>query len=402
MTRLTGKLRWLAAAFMLLSTLLVAMACVAVVFDLVSPLIWGESYSGDLAKIPYYADKSWTQQFIRDEEAIGSGKVRYAPFTVWKRPEYSSSTVNVDARGRRVVPSASQDPAALRIYFFGGSAMWGTSSPDWATIPNQVVELSKGRSPRAIHAVNCAESAWVSTQNVIALAQALQHGERPHIVVVYEGANDLMMGLTNADAYQHTEYPRIKKMFDAQGRGRGSVEVRWPSLQQVARSLLPNTFFRIDRSRQYALVPYDWSEEQLEELAQQVAGVYRTNQDLVRAWGRRYGFEPHFYWQPHLHYDRKPHSEAERAMHNPEMQWPRIFLRFLRLVEPKIAEGQPEDFRDLSQVFADQQQQIYTDPVHVTPEGSRLVAAAIVDDLEQHSPAFRSDSASANAGEDRK
>jgi lysophospholipase L1-like esterase len=374
---------------MLLSTMAAILLLAAVLFDLVSPLLWGEGFSGDLARIPYYADKAWTAQFVADQEAIGSSTVAYAPFTVWQRPGYRSSTVNVDDAGRRVVPAASTDPAALRVFFFGGSAMWGTSSPDWATIPNQVVELSKDRSPRPIHAVNYGESAWVSTQSVIALEQSLRRGERPEIVVFYEGANDLLLGMTNASAYEHLEYLRIETLFNSQGRGRDTATVRWPKPSLLARALLPNTFFRMDRRNQYSRVPYDWTDEELGRLADQVVSVYRTNQDLVRALATRYGFEVRFYWQPHLSYDKKPVCEAEKAMDNPQARWPRMFRRFIRQVEPRLAEIRSDDFRDLSRVFADRTEQIFTDPVHVTPDGNRLVATAMVEDLERNCRAFQ-------------
>lgn len=392
MVRLSNRWKVLTACYALFSMVVVAIACLAVIFDVASPFFTGKSYSGDLLDIPYYADKPWARQFLEDEEAIASAMVRYEPFTVWRHPPYQSSTVNVDASRRRVVPATSQAPDALQVFFFGGSTMWGTSSPDWATLPNQVVELFQGRSTRPLHAVNFGESAWVSTQSLIALQQALQRGERPEVVVFYEGANDLLMGFVNNSPFEHGEYVRVASVFNSNGRGRGSRMVWFPRPGSLARGLMPNTFFRFDRSQQYARAPVGGSEEQLQQLAEQVAQVYRTNQETVRALGRRYQFETRFYWQPHSAYGKKPLNEAEEAIiaqRTPNPQWLRSFRRFASLVHAAVTEMPSEDSRDLSNVFAEQTQQIYTDPSHVTPEGNRLIAEAMVEDLARNCAAFQ-------------
>lgn len=44
------------------------------------------SPSASLAGIPYYERQSWTARFIADQEGVGTGKVHYEPFTVWRRP----------------------------------------------------------------------------------------------------------------------------------------------------------------------------------------------------------------------------------------------------------------------------------------------------------------------------
>jgi hypothetical protein len=96
---------------------------------------------------------------------------------------YQSPTVNVNPSGERVVPGASQDPTAVQIWFFGGSTMWGTSSPDWGTIPAQFQRLAEEQWDRPLAVRNLGESAWVSTQSVIPLIQELQHGRVPDSVV---------------------------------------------------------------------------------------------------------------------------------------------------------------------------------------------------------------------------
>ena len=143
MTR--GRLRKILLAF---SRLYAYVACVglstAFLLVMLDALVGRrtESFSGELRSVPYYADKHWTDQFIRDQDQIGSSRARYAPFTVWSRPPYQSETVNVNFEGLRVVPNTDCGEASLKVWFFGGSTMWGTSSPDWGTIPAQFQTLA--------------------------------------------------------------------------------------------------------------------------------------------------------------------------------------------------------------------------------------------------------------------
>jgi lysophospholipase L1-like esterase len=371
--------------YALISVLLVTMILGAVVCDMVVGLQRRDSSWGDLAKIPYYADKPWTAQLIRDERSASLANARYAPFTVWKRPSYTSPTVTIDEAGRRVVPAASHDPEALKVFFFGGSTMWGSSSPDGETIPNQVVELSRGLSGRPLRGVNYGESAWVSTQSVIALQQALQHGEMPDIVIFYEGVNDILMALTNGSAYEHADYGRIAALFNDSDRGRGRA-FRTPSLRALARVLMPNTFFQLDRRRAQGSA---WSDDDLRRLAADVFRVYRSNLETVRALARHHGFEARFYWQPSLRYDRKPVTVAEAAIEGVDEEWAGLHRRFNAFFVPLLDELKGNDFMNLSGIFENQTQQIYTSPMHLTPEGNRLIAMAILQDLSRNSAAFR-------------
>jgi hypothetical protein len=50
-----------------------------------------EPFSGDLKSIPYDTSQPWTEQFVRDQDQIGSSRTRYVPFTVWRRPVFQPS-----------------------------------------------------------------------------------------------------------------------------------------------------------------------------------------------------------------------------------------------------------------------------------------------------------------------
>jgi lysophospholipase L1-like esterase len=339
------------------------------------------NFSEDLQSIPYYASQPWTPRFEADQNGIASAKVEYQPFTVWRRPPYSSGTVNVNADGLRVVPGSRCEEGAPRIFFFGGSTMWGTSSPDEGTIPALFLREVSPLSGGPLCVKNFGESAWVSTQSVIALINAIQRKEIPDLVIFYEGANDLNWTFGNNSPYRHGGYESIAATFKRASRGRGQGRNRTVDLASVVRALAPNIATALDRRRQFGNGPSDRSPQGVERLANQAIDVYFANQQIVRALAREYGFRCHFFWQPFLIYDRKPLAEGESNILDRAATWAESFRPFAAAANARITTNQASDFTDLSGLFATTEAQLYTDMVHVTPDGNALVAHAMAKTL---------------------
>ncbi len=338
-------------------------------------------FSGDLQSIPYYQSQPWTRRFEADQNGIASAKVEYRPYTVWRRPPYASGTVNVDADSLRVVPGSTSEEGVPLIFFFGGSTMWGTNSPDEGTIPALFLRKVRPIIGDRISVRNFGESAWVSTQSVIALINAIQRKEIPDLVIFYEGANDLNWTFGNDSPYRHAGYEPIAATFS--GRGRGQGRHRAVDLGGVLRALAPNIATALDRRRQLGNGPSDRSPQGIDRLANQAMDVYFANLQMVRALAREYGFRCHFFWQPFLIYDRKPLADGESIILDRANSWAESFRPFAASANArvKVATNQVSDFSDLSGLFATTEEQIYTDMVHVTPQGNALVADAMAETL---------------------
>ena len=367
------------------SRLYVMVACVglssALLLAVLDALVGArtETFSGAIRSVPYYADKKWTDQFIRDQDQIGSYRVRYSPFTVWRRPPYQSETVNVDSDGLRVVPNTDCGEASLKVWFFGGSTMWGTNSPDWGTIPGQFQTLA-GKDRRVPLCVrNFGESAWVSTQSVIALIQQLQRGNVPDCVIFYHGANDLMWAFGNSQPYRHAEYQQIAAKFDRTGRGRGRQSAVGRDPADLLAFVAPAIKARWDKSRSSAEWPQDDSPDALARLARETVDVCLANHRIVLALAKDHGFKAHFFWQPYLIYDRKPLSPGEQEMLKRSERWATTFRIFAAAANEHVAANVGPEFTDLSNCFSDFQGQLYTDIGHVTPEANELVARDILE-----------------------
>ncbi len=357
---------------------LLAAALLLPIADVIVGYVPGTSYSGRLASIPYYARQAWTGRFVADQDAIGSARVRYEPFTVWRRPPYASETVNVGPDRQRVVPGSDCTPGARKIWFFGGSSMWGTSSPDWATIPALFRAEMHERTTAPLCVRNFGESAWSSTQEVIALVKALQRGELPDVAVFYDGANDLNFAFENGDPYGHAQFAIVRRQFDRSRRSRGGGRGVERSPSELLRWFAPNLAARVDQA--WPVAPEQAAGHRLDpgELAAEAVRVLRLNREVVRALASRFGFEVHFFWQPYLVAGRKPLAPGEEQMMASARRYRPGFLSMVEFANALVASGQAPDETDLSRVFEGTTEQVYTDPVHVTPRGNELVVRAMV------------------------
>lgn len=103
----------------------------------------------------------------------------------WRRAEWASENVHVEGPylQRRTVNATTS--GAAKVYFFGGSTMWGDGSPDSGTIPSQFAART------GIHAENFGDPGYTAHQSLLLLIQLLQEGHQPDLVVFYDGVNEV-------------------------------------------------------------------------------------------------------------------------------------------------------------------------------------------------------------------
>ena len=135
----------------------------------------------------------WFADFTREYDATRPQRWKsYVYFG--RKPSFKGRYVNIDADGHRVTPQPSSpaEPAA-RVFFMGGSTMWGTEQRDSATIAAVAAQRLQGLAGPAgrIEVTNFGESGYVNTQELLELMLALRAGKRPDVVVFYDGINDV-------------------------------------------------------------------------------------------------------------------------------------------------------------------------------------------------------------------
>src|SRR5690242_7607921 len=133
--------------------------------------------------VSYYSSQPWARKYWQEFRL--SRKQRYYPYVGWRRAFFSGETINIDHNGVRVTPGADCREGAFKVFAFGESSMWGTGSPDWGTIPAQLQSRLENSRQWPVCVVNFAESAYVSTQDLLMLLMQLQAGNRPDWVLFY-------------------------------------------------------------------------------------------------------------------------------------------------------------------------------------------------------------------------
>jgi hypothetical protein len=121
------------------------------------------------------------------------------------------------------------------------------------------------------------------------------------------------------------------------------------------------------------------------QLVEQVVNWYAQNVKVVEMLGREYRFEPMFYWQPVLF--TKPNRGALEQQELSKYSWAEsIFLD----VDQSIANDQVLNsdtrWHNISRIFGDSADVLYTDFCHTTERGNAIVAKAMADDLVAMQP----------------
>ncbi len=312
-----------------------------------------------------YGDAPWLNDYWFEQTT--NIKARWAPYVYWRMREMSSDTVNIDALGRRkTVQNVIANETNLLVYMFGGSTLWGWGVPDQHTIPSEVASLLNQKN---IKIVNYGEQGYVNTQSYLQLLLALRRGERPDVVIFYDGFNDLLVPTFHYDAgLPHNETKRIAEFKLSLN------EERWRTYQLAFKFAYGRTLKYARRIREWLSPPDSTSMSENEKWAsaEEVIRIYEFNKNLVNDLARRYNFRSVFFLQPILGVD--PNNLPEPG------QKATIFEAGYRIAHDRFASHSDLIFLD-GALEADSR--YYLDDVHITHEGNRIIAREIYNILER-------------------
>jgi hypothetical protein len=317
----------------------------------------------------YYASQPWSHQYWT--EFTASRRQSYRSFVTWGRTPFQGAFINIDRDGRRVTPGAVCSAESYKVFAFGGSAMWGTGSPDWGTIPAYLeTELTAVRQG-PVCVANFGESAYGSTEGVIQLMLELRSGHVPDLVIFYDGANDTYSAYQSGRSTLHPNITQIAAKFEKPS----SPFLAWVKASHSYRLLerLVTKLKQQERHDSRALSTYKTMGIDTEALSNGVVTTYLGNYEVVKALARKYGFRPVFFWQPVLLVGSKPLTGEEREMkaeQDPALT--ELYQSVYRRVEQ--AARTHEGLYYMGNVFDDFKPLVWIDHAHVTPEGNRVVA----------------------------
>ena len=342
-----------------------------------------------MAGSPPYRGYAWAQKFWNEEyqRRASSSAPHYVPFLIWGERPWHSSTINVDesAMGnlRRTLNATTPACDLARrkvIWMFGGSTLFGMGVPDMETIPSHLSQQLNAGGRGCFQVVNLGMEGYLTNQELILLMEALKSGQRPDMVVFYDGVNEAYAAAapgTPGRPTPHLEFESIK------GRMEGSFSsavdfLRNSNAVQLARAIMGRL-----RRRSESSVPAS-----TEEAARVAATLdnYQANIRVLRNLARAYNFTVIFFWQPSLASGNKPLTAFEEQFRSELQSSPQAnSLAMLKAVNEEAERRSREggDFIFLGRIFDSVQEPVYIDHLmHLGPRGNQIVAQAIAKTME--------------------
>jgi lysophospholipase L1-like esterase len=326
---------------------------------------------------PAYADFPWARDFWKEEAQRRKTHLGvYVPFRIWGTPEWHGKYVNNDKDEfgieRRTINPLGADCKTgppIHIWMFGGSTLYGTGVPDWATIPSFLSkELNSGT--RCVAITNFGTEGYNTNQELLLLIEQLKTGKHPDAVILYDGVNDSYTGVFEPGiATAHMEYPAISARVES--RLAGKLEfLRHSYALMLARRLV------LSKGKQDPSVV----EAETKQKAAQTLDNYEANLQMVRSLANIYHFNVYSFWQPSLAYGNKPTVPYEAELIHLDANSPYGgALKPMRFAyqeaERRAAAG--GNFIFLGNVLDTEQEPLYLDEWHLGPRGNELIAQAI-------------------------
>ncbi|HEX2228917.1 MAG TPA: hypothetical protein VHM64_17415 [Candidatus Binatia bacterium] len=343
-----------------------------------------------------YSDRSWVNSYYR--EFRRSRGLQWTPYVYWRQRPYSGDHINIDAQGIRLTTNtgwgqeATESP--VKIFMFGGSTLWGTGARDAYTIPSLLAKELR-RKGIISEVTNFGETAYVSTQEIIALILRLQRGDVPDLVIFYDGVNDIM-----AAYQQHTAGLPQNESNRVREFNLSKPDQLKPRAAMVARDVVAqlSTVRLLGNVLQLSQTPTGDDETtenrpradkhrggrefvDPEALAGEVFRTYIGNIGLVKALSDNYQFSAFFYWQPTI-FD-KPHLTQYERSQRDKMRAAEPFVRrtYALMRQARLPAEYKNSFVDLSGIFSKVSEPIYLDWSHPGELGNEMIATRMANDI---------------------
>lgn len=258
----------------------------------------------------------------------------YKPYLGHRSQPFAGKFMNVDENGiRRTVQGDEviNNPDAISIYFFGGSAVWGYGARDEYTIPSETGRILDEIYDIPTVITNFAEVGYSTMQDKLTFDFQVLQGNIPDVAVFYHGYNDFVLGSI------HTGYIGAN-----------------PNDLKIASIPFPDVDTIFDYYVRYI------------DMMQVVAEALNVKLLLI--------------WQPSWVY--KPLTEYElyqvtivNPTHTDQMR--SYYQTFDKRLQDYIVENEIKNVYVFSDFFQNEEETIFMDTVHLTELGNTLVSEDI-------------------------
>ena len=343
------------------------------------------------ASLPAYDGVDYDPRALL-EEVRKSDRTVYEPYTIWKRRPYRGKYTTIDVSGSRRTVGNSESRNALKIWMFGGSAVWGVGAPDGETIPSHLAALLNGELGIDSNVRNLGRRGFVSTQEVIYLMRELQAGRRPDVVVLYNGVNDAAaVSLRPEFPGAHVSFDTVRDRFESNGEDDDfGWLARSTGLYKASRIVLDR--FEGDPFERDGIIVYadqdTGSTPNYRRLAERGLDLWLFNARVIDSLAHEYGFTPLVAFQPGLWSTGKPLDRSEKSLIASEMEYAglktimTVRAEMAAVLDERLSDVQaPQGIANLNDLFSDTPEPLYIDYAHVTGRGNEIAARRIAAEL---------------------
>ena len=313
-----------------------------------------------------------SKEYYRELEEVFGARVhgstmRYSPFELWKNQDYAGKLINIK-NGLRVTLFNKGTPPDKRVFFMGGSAMWGDGVWDSFTVPSLVSKMLNAESSKRVYeGSNYGERAYNIFQEYVRLSRLLAEGLRPDIVVFLDGANEIGATFESGSPRLHYDYLAIRDRFEHRSL-----------INYLGDSYTMRVLGGVSRRLHTSQNNDDG------ELAEEIGDWYHAIKRQIEALAMTYNFKPVFLWQPMLIPQLKNLSDYERhisAKTPPGLS--SLAARVYSTMDLRVKSGALGRVYDVSKIFAANSETVYVDVFHVGPQGNTVLATRIVEILRE-------------------
>lgn len=326
---------------------------------------------------PAYSEFPWAGEFWKEEAQRRKGhNGGYVPFRIWGTPEWHGKYINNDKYQfgivRRTTDSLGSDcknRTIADVWMFGGSTLYGSGVPDWATIPSFLAKELNGVPGRCVVITNFGTEAYNSNQELLLLLEQLKAGRHPDYVIFYDGVNDSYTGVfAPGIATAHMQYAQISARVESKLSGKVEFLRHSYALMLARRWMLSK--HKEDPAAE---------EAQTQQKAQETLDNYEANLGMARGLGNLYHFKVLSFWQPSLAYGNKPVVPYEAELirvdaNSPDGSALKPMREAYQEAERRATAG---DFIFLGDILDSEHEPLYLDEWHLGPKGNELIAQAI-------------------------
>jgi hypothetical protein len=281
-----------------------------------------------------------------------------------------------------LTPGADCSAKSFKVFTFGASEMWGTGSPSWGTIPAHLQKGLEKLRPGPVCVTNFAESAYVSTQDVIMLLMQLRSGNVPDVALFYSIPDDVY------SAYQSGQPGVLENLDQLADRFEGRQEqpkftfidrlkstYSYALIDQFMEKLTIANPQQLNESTAGKLVTYESMGVDVATLSESVAQNYFGNYKIVSALAHEYGFKYYFFAPPTIALSNKPLTPEEQEMKHKEetdAALHKLSVAVYHIVERESSKYQ--NFYSMIDVFDQYDSLMWIDAGHATPIGNQVIA----------------------------